>query len=198
MNVRLSLRVLALALLAWSAAPSDGLAQAANKPQLLRGQLQLPEFASLANKASDVVSVTLDPRLLGMACRFLSSDDPEQAQVKKLCTGLRGIFVRHFTFDADFAYPKSEIDALRRQLNAPGWSPMVNVRSNKEKSNVDVYVLIDGDKAQGLSIIASQPREFTIVNIVGSIDLEQLHELRNFGVPDLDIEKSPPPAPKKK
>jgi hypothetical protein len=191
MNVRHSFRLFAFATALWLAAPSLSLAQAqtqASDSAMLRGQLRLPEFSSLSSKASEVVNVTLDPRLLGMACRFLSSEDPEEMQVKKLCTGLRGIFVRHFTFDSDFAYPKADIDSVRRQLNAPGWSQMVNVRSNKEKSNVDVYVLIDGDKAQGLSIIASQPREFTIVNIVGSIDLEQLHELKNLGVPDLELE----------
>ena len=157
-------------------------------PAPLRGQLLLPDFASLSDKASEVVNVTLDQRLLSMGCRFLNVEDPDQAEFKKVCTGLRGIFVRHFTFDKDFAYPKADIDSVRRQLNGPGWSQMVNVRSNKEKANVDVYVLIEGDKAQGLSIIASQPREFTIVNIVGSIDLEQLHDLKNFGVPDLELE----------
>lgn len=161
----------------------------------LRGQLLLPEFAALADKASEVVNVTLDQRLLSMGCRFLNVDDPEQAEFRKVCIGLRGIFVRHFTFDKDFAYPKADIDSVRRQLNGPGWSQMVNVRSNKANTNVDVYVLIDGEKAQGLSIIASQPREFTIVNVVGSIDLEQLHDLKNFGVPDLEIEKKD--APKK-
>jgi hypothetical protein len=131
-----------------------------------------------------------------MGCRFLDPKDPEQAEARKLCTGLRGIFVRHFTFDSDFAYPKADIDKVRRQLNGPGWSQMVNVRSKKDKADVDVYVLIDGDKAQGLSIIASQPREFTIVNIVGSIDLEQLHDLSRFGVPDLEIENRNEPKKK--
>ncbi|HEU5134552.1 MAG TPA: hypothetical protein VFU13_05350, partial [Steroidobacteraceae bacterium] len=57
------------------------------------------------------------------------------------------------------------------------------------------FVLIDGEKAQGLAIIASEPREFTIVNIVGNIDLEQLHDLEgNFGVPDLEIETGKKPA----
>ncbi|HUQ08853.1 MAG TPA: DUF4252 domain-containing protein [Steroidobacteraceae bacterium] len=192
MNVRISLRVFAFATALWLAAPSSALAQAQPKPQPrpvpLRGQLLLPEFASLADKASEVVNVTLDSQLLGLGCRFLSTEDPEEAQVKKVCTSLRGIYVRHFTFDQEFAYPKADIDTVRRQLSAPGWSQMVNVRSNKEKANVDVYVLIDGDKAQGLSIIASEPREFTIVNVVGTIDLEQLHDLTRFGVPDLEIE----------
>ena len=44
-------------------------------------------------------------------------------------------------------------------------------------------------RRKGLAIIASEPREFAIVNIVGSIDLEKLHELEGkFGVPELEIE----------
>ena len=45
---------------------------------------KLPEFAALAEKASESVNVTLDAKLLGIAARFLSSDDPEQAAAKKL------------------------------------------------------------------------------------------------------------------
>ena len=192
MNASKILRAFAAAATLCLAAPALAQAQArpAQAAAPLRGQLLLPEFTALADSASEVVNVTLDSRLLGMGCRFLSTEDPEEAQVKKLCTSLRGIFVRHFTFDSDFAYPRAEIDRVRRQLNGPGWSQMVNVRSKKEKSDVDVYVLIEGEKAQGLSIIASEPREFTIVNIVGSIDLEQLHDLSRFGVPDLEIERS--------
>jgi hypothetical protein len=156
---------------------------------LPKGQLLLPEFAALADKASESVTVSLEPSLLGMACRFLSADDPEEAQAKKLCTSLRGIYVRHYTFEMDYAYPKADIDRVRRQLSAPGWNRIVEARSKKENTDVDVFVLIEGEKAQGLSIIASEPREFTIVNIVGSIDLEQLHQLEGqFGVPELDIE----------
>ena len=171
---------------------------AQSKPSL-RGQLTLPEFAALADKASESVSVTLDANLLGMGCRFLSAEDPEEAKAKKLCTSLRGIFVRHFTFDSDYAYPKADIDRVRRQLSAPGWNRIVEARSKKENTDVDVFVLIEGDKAQGLSIIASQPREFTIVNIVGNIDLEDLHELEGqFQIPKLEIESQKNDVPKKK
>jgi hypothetical protein len=169
----------------------------------VRGQLLLPEFAALADKASESVNVTLEPSLLGLACRFLSAENPEEAKAKKLCTALRGVYVRHYTFDKDYAYPKADIERVRQQLSAPGWNRIVEARSKKENTDVDVFVLIEGDKAQGLSIIASEPREFTIVNIVGSIDLEQLHDLEGqFGVPELGIEterKTPAKtAPKKK
>jgi hypothetical protein len=163
-----------------------------------KGQLQLPDFTALTDKASESVTVRLDSNLLGIASRWLNSDDPEQAKAKKLVSSLTGIQVRHFTFDQDYTYPKGDIDAVRRQLSAPGWSQIVGARSKKENTDVDVFVLISGDKAQGLAIIASEPREFTIVNIVGNIDLEQLHDLEgNFGVPDLDIETGKNPAPPK-
>jgi hypothetical protein len=163
-----------------------------------KGQLQIPEFAGLADKASETVTVTLDANLLGMAARFLSNEDPEQAKAKKLVSSLTGIYVRHYTFETDYAYPKGELNGVLKQLNAPGWSRIVEARSKKESTNVDVFVLIDGDKAQGLAIIASEPREFTVVNIVGNIDLEQLHDLEgNFGVPDLEIDTSKKPAPAK-
>lgn len=181
------------------------LGAAAPAADTLKGQLLIPEFAALADKASESVNVTLDSQLLGLGCSFLNAKIPEQADAKKVCTGLSGIYVRSYTFDKDFAYPKADVEGVRRQLSGPGWSRIVEAKSKKENTNVDVFVLIDGGKARGLGIIASEPREFTIVNIVGNIDLEQLHSLEGqFGVPNLEIEtskKTEPPkteGPKKK
>jgi hypothetical protein len=167
-----------------------------------RGQLNIPEFAALQDKASESVNVTLDKNLLGMASRFLNAADPEQADAKKIVQSLSGIYVRSFTFDSDFAYPRADVDGVRRQLSSPGWSRIVEARSKKDNTDVDVFILIERDKAMGLAIIASEPREFTIVNIVGAIDLADLHNLEGkFGVPALGIETGKTtektPAPKK-
>ena len=177
-------------------------AAAAQSTATVKGQLRLPEFAALADKASESVNVTLDATLLGMASRFLNANDPEQAGAKKIVSSLSGIYVRSFKFDTDFGYPKSDVEGVRRQLSAPGWSRIVEARSKKEQTNVDVFILIEKEKAMGLAIIASEPREFTIVNIVGKIDLADLHNLEGkFGVPELGIETgktaTTTPAPKK-
>ena len=51
----------------------------------------------------------------------------------------------------------------------------------------------------GLALIASEPRQFTIVNIVGAIDLDKLHKLEGqFGVPKLDLDPAKPPVPGRK
>jgi hypothetical protein len=169
----------------------------AQSPPPTKGLLHLPDFATLADKASESVNVTLDAKLLGIACRFLNANDPEQADAMKICTSLRGVYVRSFKFEKDFGYPKADVDGVRRQLAAPGWSRIVEARSNKEQTNVDVFILLEQDKAMGLAIIASEPREFTIVNVVGKIDLADLHNLEGkFGVPELGIEVGKPAAVK--
>lgn len=153
-------------------------------------QLKLPDFDSLADKASESVTITLDAALLGMAAGFLDASKPEDAAAKELISGLRGVYVRSYTFDADFVYPKADVDNVRKQLSAPGWQRLVEVRSRKEQAHVDIYVSLDRNKANGLAIIASEPREFTIVNIVGSIDLQKLHQLEGqFGIPKLQLEE---------
>ena len=53
----------------------------------------------LAAKASDVVDVSLDGALLQLASRFLSDKDPDEANVKKLVGGLKGVYVKSFTFE---------------------------------------------------------------------------------------------------
>jgi hypothetical protein len=45
--------------------------------------------------------------------------------------------------------------------------------------------------AIGLALISSEPRELTIVNIVGVIDLEKLRKLEGqFGVPKIDLDSA--------
>jgi Domain of unknown function (DUF4252) len=153
-------------------------------------QLELPNFDSLANQAVQSVNITLDPALLGLATGFLDADNPQDAAAKELIAGLKGIYVRSFMFDKDFAYPSSDVDRVRKQLSAPVWQRLVGVRSRKEQANVEVYISIDQGRARGLAIIASEPRQFTIVNIVGSIDLQKLHQLEGkLGIPKLQLEE---------
>jgi hypothetical protein len=146
-------------------------------------QLRLPSFADLKERATDTVDVQLGGMPLQLAGWLMSDDDPDSAAVKKTLQGLKSVQIRSFQFGADYAYPQAEIDQLRAQLSAPGWSPLVQVRkrgdeAGRNKENVDIYVALEDKKVKGLVIIACQPRELTIVHIVGSIDLEQIAGLR--------------------
>jgi hypothetical protein len=159
-------------------------------------KLTLPGFAALQAKASESVIITLDPAMLGLAGRFLDGNDPQDAATKDILKGLQGIYVRSYTFDKDFAYQAADLDAVRSQLSSPGWNRLMETRSRKTRADVDIYIMIDNNQAIGLALIASEPRQFTIVNIVGAIDLDKLHKLEGqFGVPKLDLDQSKSPAP---
>jgi hypothetical protein len=175
----------------FSALLLPGLGWAASNPRLT-----LPEFSALAQKATESVTITLDPNLLAIAGRFLDSSDPEDAATKEVIKGLQGIYVRSYTFDQDAAYRQADIDSVRSQLSAPGWNLLLQTRSRKTRANVDIYIMVQNNQAIGLALIASEPRQFTIVNIVGAIDLDKLHKLEGqFGVPKLDLDV-PKPAEK--
>ena len=52
-------------------------------------------------------------------------------------------------------------------------------------------MLRSGNRTDGLVILAAQPKQLTIVNIVGSIDLAKLAQLQGqFGVPNVGLTMS--------
>jgi Domain of unknown function (DUF4252) len=155
-------------------------------------KLMLPDFSALSKKASHSVDISIDPSLLGLASGFLGADSsPNGAAVKDLITGLQAIYVRSFKFDEDGAYSKADVDAVRAQLKAPAWVPLVSTHDRKQQSDVDIFVNRKGQHTEGMAIITSEPRELTIVNIVGSMDLAKLGQLQGqLGVPKIDVPKA--------
>jgi hypothetical protein len=156
-------------------------------------ELKLPaSLDRLAAKASEVVDVTMDANLLQLASRFLSDKNKDDAQVKKLVGGLKGIYVKSFEFEKAGEYQESDIEPLRTQLHAPAWSRIVGVRSRKSGDNSEVYVKTEGGKVGGLAILVTEPKELTIVSIEGSIDPDQLNELGgHFGIPKIEPDAKP-------
>jgi hypothetical protein len=147
------------------------------------GELKLPSFAHLQKKAIDCVDLTIGAGPLHLASRFIGND-PEDAEAKEILKGLKAIRVRSYEFDSDFVYSKDDIDAIRSQLTEPGWSQLAHIRDQNKKEAVDVYLAYDHDKVVGLAIVSSDPRQFTVLNIVGSIDLEHLAQLeKRFNLP---------------
>lgn len=153
-------------------------------------RLDISHLDKLAARAAETVDVTLDEKLLQLASRFINSNNPQEANVKELIAGLKGVYVRVFEFEKPGEYAPADLEAIRAQLRAPGWTRIVGVISRREGQNVDVHLRLQGNDVIGLAIIASEPRELTLVNIVGPIDLEKLSRLQGqFGIPKLDLEQ---------
>ncbi len=153
-------------------------------------RIQIEHLNNLAAKAEEVVEVTLDERLLQLAAKFLNGNNPTEARVKEIVAGLKGVYVRVFEFSKPGEYAPADVEAIRSQLRAPGWQKIVGIFSRRGGDNVDVHLRMQGDSIIGLAIVAADPTQLTVVNIVGPIDLEKLRQLEGqLGIPKLELDK---------
>ena len=108
-------------------------------------------------------------------------DDDEALAI---LSDIKSLRVRNFEFDSDGAYSRADVDSVRQQLSAPGWTPLVQAHKREPQEDVDVFINTDDGKILGMAVVVSEPRSFTIVNIIGSIDIDKLAKLEGqFGIP---------------
>ncbi|MGE4053647.1 MAG: DUF4252 domain-containing protein [Vicinamibacterales bacterium] len=149
--------------------------------------LKLDHLSRLAAEATESVDLTLPPELIQLAAGAVAQGDPKQAAVKDLLAGLKGITVKSFKFDRDGVYTQEDVDAVYSQLS--GWARIVDLKEIGEA--VSIHLLQEAGQTSGLVVVVAEPRELTVVNIVGVIDLAKLGALAGqFGIPELPI-----PAP---
>lgn len=152
-------------------------------------EFDLKFLNKFAARASDTVDVTLEGQVLQLAGKFLSGNNPDEAKMKKLVNGLKGIYVKSFEFEKEGQYSDSDLAGIRSQLKGPGWSRIVGVKSGKEGENAEIYLHTGSKSVGGLTILATGPKELTVVQILGVINLDDLSDLSgNLGVPQLHLE----------
>lgn len=159
---------------------------AAALPAAAQQKLNL-DFPGLADRADEVVDITLDASMLKVASAFLGKGRDEQA-AREMISGLQGIYVRSYQFAKEGEYDRALGEKIKAQLGTT-WKPLVTVRS-KTKENVNIFADMRGEKIVGMVVIAAEPKEFTVVNIVGPIDMERLADLEGqFGIPHVSTDK---------
>jgi hypothetical protein len=155
-----------------------------------RGRVRLDGLERLAPKATDTVSVEVDGILIKLASKILSDTDPDEKSVKEIVSGLRGVYVRSYEFGKAGAYSDADLAPLREQLRAPAWSRLVGVKSRDgDDDDAEIYVATDGARVEGMTILVAGPKELTVINIVGDIDVDKLKRLEgSLGIPRIHIE----------
>lgn len=150
-------------------------------------RLNLEHLDKLSDKAAEVNNVTLDGDMLQLAAKFLDmdKDDPEAKEAKELLKKLKGIYVKNFEFDEENQYSPADVEAIRTQLAAPGWTRIVESRDKHHNENDEVYVMKGANNTvAGIAIVVAEPKELTVVNLVGPVDVDKLSALAGkFGIP---------------
>jgi len=150
-------------------------------------RLNLEHLEKLSSKAVEVNNVTLDGDMLQLAAKFLDmdKDDPDAAEAKELLKKLKGIYVKNFEFDEPNQYSQTDVQEIRTQLAAPGWSKIVESRDKRTNENNEIYVMKGpNNTVAGIAILVAEPKELTVVNLVGAVDIDKLSSLAGkFGIP---------------
>jgi hypothetical protein len=156
--------------------------------------LDLPNFNHLRARANDSVNITIGGPLLRFASRIAASNadaDDEEAAALSILKDVTSVQVRNFSFDEDDVYWMADVDSVRKQLDAPCWNHLVQQHKREPREDTDVFMCLEDGRIKGIAVIASEPREFTIVNVIGDIDIDKLSKLEGqFGIPKLAMDKT--------
>jgi hypothetical protein len=172
-------------------------------PSLGQGaRLELKNLESLKSKASDSTDVALDGSMLQLAAQALANEkDADTAKIKDLVSKLKGVYVKTFEFKEANQYNASDLEPIRAQLRDSNWSKAVDVHESASGETTEVYLMKEGESLIGLAVLVAEPKELTVVNIVGPIELDKLGGLAGLAG-KLNIDPSGIPGlkarPKKK
>jgi hypothetical protein len=139
-----------------------------------------PIEKELAARASDVTEVTLGKSMLAFAAKIMNGKDEDDVQTRKLIEGLQGIYIREYEFDKDGQFSADEVEQLRKYFETSEWSSMVKERERKTGESTDVMVKLEGGESHGIFILSVEPKELTIVLILGPIRTEDLGKLKGI------------------
>ncbi len=147
----------------------------------------------LAARASNVTEVTLGKNMLGFAAKFMNGKDQDEAATKRLIENLDGIYVREYEFDKDGQYSMEEVAKLRSYFATSEWTPIVHSRERNSGETTDVLLKVVNGETRGMFVLSAEPRELSIVLILGPVRMEDLGRLKGLGGLGVlgDIESNP-------
>lgn len=157
--------------------------------------LDLSFLKGLEAKATESTDIDLGPEQLKLIMGFANDANSD---LKNLARTISRIQVKTYEFDKEGMYSMAEMENLRQKVKAADFVPLI---SHKEKKGFTDIMIRKGPKgANGFIVLSAEPKEVTVVNIVGEIDLASLSKLSGkFGIPEMKLEnkgKTPPPAKK--
>lgn len=127
------------------------------------------------------VQVSVGASLLGLVGALSANEDPEAADLFKRLNGVRiNVF-------EDIEVPPEGVDFVKQaasKLSSAGWESVVTVNDGAEQ--VRIFMKIDGEMVQGISVMVVDETEAAFINVIGNLNPEELQKVMdNF---DVEIE----------
>jgi hypothetical protein len=146
-------------------------------------ELNLSFLKGLEAKASEFTDINLGPEQIQLMMGFSGEGSKELLGLGK---SIERVQVKTFQFDKEGMYSLADAESLRTTLKSSDFVPLISV---KEKKGFTEIAMRKGPKGmRGFVIVSAEPRELTVVNIVGELDLASLGKLTGkFGIPNIQM-----------
>ena len=131
------------------------------------------------------ITINLGGTMLGFVGMMSSAESPETSE---LISKLKGIRVQIYSMDEDASAAKNQFGETRKGLKSSGWEPIVQI--NEDDEQVLVYMKMENDNMEGMTVMVVDDEEAVFVNIIGQLnpaELGKVMESFDVGV-DLDMD----------
>jgi hypothetical protein len=139
-------------------------------------RLQLDQLNHLASRARETVEVTMDRPAVQLVAKLTSLSGDDQNRFRDLAVRLQGIYVRGYEFEREGEFSEADVETVRSQLRTPSWRRIVQVRERSGENN-EVYIMPRAEVAEGVAVISTDPRRLCVINLVGSLSLDEFNLL---------------------
>jgi hypothetical protein len=128
------------------------------------------------------VRINIGSFLLGFVAAA-AKEDPEAAALMR---GLEGVRINIYSTAGEVAPAMEHLVQVKSMLQTQNWEPIVQV--NEQGEQVQIFMKADGEGMQGLTVMAVNGEEAVFLNILGSIDPDQLGKVMEQFDVDVGIE----------
>jgi hypothetical protein len=124
------------------------------------------------------VQISIGESLLGLVGTLSEEEDPEAAELFKKLNGVR---VNVFETESMADGAVDLIKDISGKLSSSGWESVVTVNSADEQ--VRVFMKLNGQTVDGITVMAVEKDEAVFVNVIGNINPSELERvMKNFDV----------------
>jgi len=140
------------------------------------GYVDFGELSSIFGEPT--VQISIGSSLLSLVGSLSAEEDPEAAELFRKLNGVR---VNVFETETMAEGAVDLVKDISSKLSSSGWESVVTVNSADEQ--VRVFMKINAEMVDGITVMAIEENEAVFVNVIGNINPEELKRvMKNFDV----------------
>ena len=147
----------------------------------------LPGFIDFGDLSSAYgepkISINIGGTLLQFVGLMSEDSNPETSE---MMSQLKGVRVFGYPIEEDPTVARQKFGEVKSALKSKGWEPVVQV--NEDDEQVLIYMKMDGNAMEGMTVMTVDDEEVMFINIIGKLDPKQLGKVMD-GL-DVDIDSS--------